>query len=61
MAGTRGTKRKTDAKGKSAAQSKQPKQDGQKAVSKDLNIPIDEGFGDFSMLFHHWKRYLMFS
>ena len=29
-------------KGKGKA--KQPKQDGQKAISRDIDIPIDEGF-----------------
>lgn len=29
-------------KGKGKA--KQPKQDGQKAVSRDIDVPIDEGF-----------------
>ncbi|KAB8349786.1 hypothetical protein FH972_023800 [Carpinus fangiana] len=29
---------------KAAPPQKQPKQDGQKAVSRDLNVPIDEGF-----------------
>ncbi|KAF2101009.1 PARP-domain-containing protein [Rhizodiscina lignyota] len=46
----RGTKRKQapTAQSSSAAPAKQAKQDGQKAVSKDLNIPIDEGFNQFS-------------
>ena len=36
-------------KGKGKA--KQPKQDGQKAISRDLDIPIDEGFhGDGKLL-----------
>ncbi|KAL8760361.1 MAG: hypothetical protein Q9184_003383 [Pyrenodesmia sp. 2 TL-2023] len=35
-------KQADDDKGKGKA--KQPKQDGQKAISRDLNIPIDEGF-----------------
>lgn len=35
-------KQADDNKGKGKA--KQPKQDGQKAISRDLNIPIDEGF-----------------
>ena len=41
-----GTKRKASGKSDaSASKSKQPKQDGQKAVSKeDLDIPIDDGF-----------------
>lgn len=29
-----------------ASSSKQPKQDGQKAVSKAINVPIDEGFSE---------------
>ncbi|KAL8955545.1 MAG: hypothetical protein Q9183_006603, partial [Haloplaca sp. 2 TL-2023] len=28
--------------------SKQPKQEGQKAVSHDLNVPIDEGFNEIA-------------
>lgn len=41
-----GTKRKASTKDdKSASDTKQIKQDGQKAVSKkDLDIPVDEGF-----------------
>jgi len=44
-----GTKRKaaTGNKGESSKETKQPKVDGQKAVSRDVNIPIDEGFGQF--------------
>lgn len=41
-------KRKAPAKqpegDKGKGKAKQPKQDGQKAISRDLNIPIDEGF-----------------
>lgn len=33
-------------KGKGKA--KQPKQDGQKAISRDINVPIDEGFNQAS-------------
>lgn len=29
---------------KQAAKAKQPKQDGQKAVSHDIDVPLDEGF-----------------
>ena len=36
------TKQATKGKGKA----KQPKQDGQKAISRDLDIPIDEGFNE---------------
>jgi hypothetical protein len=32
------------AKQASKGKAKQPKQDGQKAVSHDIDIPIDEGF-----------------
>jgi len=39
-----GAKRKRS--GSDTKQTKQPKQDGQTAVSKDINVPIDEGFGD---------------
>jgi len=44
-----GTKRKAAAgnKAESSKETKQPKVDGQKAVSRDVNIPIDEGFGQF--------------
>lgn len=28
---------------------KQPKQDGQKAVSRDINVPVDEGFQERGM------------
>ncbi|KAG8534078.1 uncharacterized protein KY384_000921 [Bacidia gigantensis] len=39
--------KKRRASGKQAAsKSKQPKQDGQKAVSHDINVPLDEGFKD---------------
>lgn len=33
-------------KGKGKGKAKQQKQDGQKAISRDLDIPIDEGFED---------------
>jgi len=44
-----GTKRKVAAssKAESSKDTKQPKVNGQKAVSRDVNIPIDEGFGNF--------------
>lgn len=39
------TKRKqSSGKQKGPAKTKQPKQDGQKAVSRDIDVPIDEGF-----------------
>ena len=37
-------KRKASGKQAAKASAKQPKQDGQKAVSHDINVPIDEGF-----------------
>ncbi|MCJ1228206.1 hypothetical protein MMC12_004867 [Toensbergia leucococca] len=39
-----GTKRKGSAKKASKDTTKQPKQDGQKAISHDIDVPIDEGF-----------------
>lgn len=40
--------RKRKASGKQAAKAdiKQSKQDGQKAISHDINIPLDEGFNE---------------
>ena len=38
------TKRKSTKKQASNGKAKQAKQDGQKAVSHDINVPIDEGF-----------------
>ena len=37
-------KRKNTRKQASNGKAKQAKQDGQKAVSHDINVPIDEGF-----------------
>ena len=37
-------KRKNTKKQASNGNAKQAKQDGQKAVSHDINVPIDEGF-----------------
>lgn len=37
-------KRKASAKQDSKKNVKQPKQDGQKAISHDIDVPIDEGF-----------------
>ena len=37
-------KRKNTGKQASNSDSKQPKQEGQKAVSHDIEVPIDEGF-----------------
>ena len=37
-------KRKNTGKQASNGSAKQPKQDGQKAVSHDIDVPIDEGF-----------------
>ena len=37
-------KKRQAAAGKQAAKAKQPKQDGQKAVSHDIDVPLDEGF-----------------
>ena len=37
-------KRKHTGKQASNGNAKQPKQDGQKAVSHEINVPIDEGF-----------------
>ena len=41
----KGSKRKAAAQPTATGSSKQTKQSGQKAVSKDLNIPVDEGVG----------------
>ena len=40
-----GRKRKASAK-QADSKKKQPKQDGQKAVSHDIDVPIDEGFNE---------------
>lgn len=37
-------KRKASGKQAPKADAKQPKQDGQKAISHDINVPLDEGF-----------------
>ena len=37
-------KRKNTKKQASSGNAKQAKQDGQKAISHDINVPIDEGF-----------------
>ena len=39
-------KRKGTQKSGDKGKVKQPKQDGQKAVSHDIDIPVDEGFQD---------------
>ena len=39
-------KRKAPGKQTAKAKAKQPKQDGQKAVSHDINVPLDEGFNE---------------
>ena len=39
-------KRKNTKKQASNGKPKQPKQEGQKAVSHEINVPIDEGFKD---------------
>ena len=39
-------KRKNTGKQARNGNSKQAKQEGQKAVSHDINVPIDEGFKD---------------
>lgn len=39
-------KRKNTGKQASSSDAKQPKQEGQKAVSHDIDVPIDEGFKD---------------
>lgn len=41
-------KRKGSAKqaDKGKGKAKQPKQEGQKAVSRDIDVPIDEGFNE---------------
>lgn len=46
--------KKRKGSGKQAdTKAKQPKQDGQKAVSHDINVPIDEGFNeDGEICFH---------
>ena len=37
-------KRKSSGKKANKGKAKQPKQDGQKAVSHEIDVPIDEGF-----------------
>ena len=37
-------KKRKQGSAKQVQRSKKQKQDGQKAVAKDINIPIDEGF-----------------
>ena len=37
-------KRKTSGKQASTGKAKQQKQDGQKAISHDIEVPVDEGF-----------------
>ena len=37
-------KRKNTGKQDNKANAKQPKQDGQKVISHDIDVPIDEGF-----------------
>ena len=44
-----GTKRKAAAK--QVDSKKQQKQDGQKAISHDIDVPIDEGFNEDGELF----------
>ena len=44
-------KRKGSGKEKES-KSKQPKQEGQKAVSHDIDVPIDEGFQESGESFH---------
>ena len=39
-------KRKASGKQAAKANTKQAKQDGQKAVSHDINVPLDEGFNE---------------
>ena len=39
-------KRKNTRKQASNGNAKQAKQDGQKAISRLINVPIDEGFGE---------------
>lgn len=39
-----GQKRKQPQQSSASPSKKQPKQDGQKAVSRDIDVPIDEGF-----------------
>ena len=39
-------KRKNTRKQASNGNAKQAKQDGQKAISHEINVPIDEGFGE---------------
>ena len=38
-------KRKASGK-QTKGKAKQPKKDGQKAVVKDINVPVDEGFNE---------------
>ncbi len=46
-------KRKNTAKQASNGNAKQPKQEGQKAVSHEINVPIDEGFNEGKL----WSMY----
>lgn len=45
-------KRKNTEKQASNGKTKQPKQDGQKAVSHDIDVPIDEGFHEAPVTVH---------
>ena len=44
-------KRKASFKADKKAPAKQQKQDGQKAISHDINVPLDEGFNDGKLLY----------
>jgi len=57
----KGSKRKAAAQS-GAASTKQPKQDGQKAVSKDINVPLDEGFnggGESAAFLGNYRGYVL--
>ena len=47
-----GRKRKASVKQESKESKKQQKQDGQKAVSHDIDVPLDEGFKGDGKLQH---------
>ncbi|KAL8831904.1 MAG: hypothetical protein Q9170_005097 [Blastenia crenularia] len=41
-------KRKGSGKHADKGKAKQPKQEGQKAISHDIDVPIDEGFSEWA-------------
>lgn len=52
-------KRKASGKQEDKGKAKQPKQDGQKAVSHDIDVPIDEGFHEGGRFILQWKHFLL--